>query len=415
MDPHFGGDEALAELSAALHENDMKLILDISINHTGAEHYWFNKNGTFFDTSLGAYHHPDSRERGYYYFGEDNAYYGWAGFDSLPTLNYTSAELRDEIYRSEDSVLRKWLKPPYCIDGWRFDVANVVGRKNEVQLSHEIWPEVRNVIRKENPQAYILAEDWMDCAEYLQGNEWDSAMNYYGCGRVLRQFLGLPDLYHGRNDILREIPYRMTAKDVQARIMEHLAKLPYVMWENQFNLIDSHDVPRVHNYACVNRDEYWGAVILQFLLTGTPSVYYGDEVGIDGGTQGDEGFRYPMPWSGIPGRNPETFAFYQKLMHLKKEEETLQKGGMKFLYAEGQVIALARFDRKKVYIGVMSTDSGKQQIRLPIGVLGLQDLTEKEDLFGRKLNYTPIDGKSILLEVEAHQSFLIRSNILYRG
>ena len=129
------------------------------------------------------------------------------------------------------------------------------GRKDEVQLSHEIWPEVRNVIRKENPQAYILAEDWMDCAEYLQGNEWDSAMNYYGCGRVLRQFLGLPDLYHGRNEILREIPYRMTAKDVQARIMEHLAKLPYVMWENQFNLIDSHDVPRVHNYACVNRDE----------------------------------------------------------------------------------------------------------------------------------------------------------------
>ena len=415
VDPHFGGDEALAELSAALHENDMKLILDISINHTGAEHYWFNKNGTFFDTSRGAYHHRDSGERGYYYFGEDNTYYGWAGFDSLPTLNYTSAELRDEIYRSEDSVLRKWLKPPYCIDGWRFDVANVVGRKDEVQLSHEIWPEVRNVIREENPQAYILAEDWMDCAEYLRGNEWDSAMNYYGCGRVLRQFLGLPDLYHGRNEILREIPYRMTAEDVQARIMEHLAKLPYVMWENQFNLIDSHDVPRVHNYSSVNREEYRGAVILQFLLTGTPSVYYGDEVGIDGGTQGDEGFRYPMPWSGIPGRNPETFAFYQKLMHLKKEEETLQKGGMKFLYAKGRVIALARFDREKAYIGIMSTDSEKQQIRLPIGVLGLQDLTEKEDLFGRKLNYSAMDGKSILLEVEAHQSYLIRSNILYRG
>ena len=255
----------------------------------------------------------------------------------------------------------------------------------------------------------------MDCAEYLRGNEWDSAMNYYGCGRVLRQFLGLPDLYHVRNEILREIPYRMTAEDVQARIMEHLAKLPYVMWENQFNLIDSHDVPRVHNYSSVNREEYRGAVILQFLLTGTPSVYYGDEVGIDGGTQGDEGFRYPMPWSGIPGRNPETFAFYQKLMHLKKEEETLQKGGMKFLYAKGRVIALARFDREKAYIGIMSTDSEKQQIRLPIGVLGLQDLTEKEDLFGRKLNYSAMDGKSILLEVEAHQSYLIRSNILYRG
>ena len=411
VDPHFGGDEALAELSRELHENDMKLILDISINHTGTEHYWFNRYGLFFDTSRGGYHHPESRERGYYFFEEDNTYYGWAGFDSLPTLNYTSGELRDEIYRAEDSVLRKWLKPPYNIDGWRFDVADVFARKDEIQLAHEIWPEVRKAIREENPQAYILAEDWGDCAQYLQGKEWDAPMNYFGCGRVLRQFLGLPDLFHQRNEHLREVHYQMTAEDVQARIMEHLAKLPYVIWENQFNLIDSHDAPRVHNYESVNREEYRGAVILQFLLTGTPSVYYGDEVGIDGGVEGDEGYRYPMPWSQIPGRNQETFAFYQKLIQLKKEDKTLKEGGMKFLYAKGQVIALARFDREKAYIAVMSTDSEKQRIRLPIGALGLKRLTETKDIFGKEFTCTATDEKSIWLEVEAHQAYLIRETL----
>lgn len=411
VDPHFGGDEALAELSKALHENDMKLILDISINHTGAEHRWFNKTGAFFDKSQGGYHNPDSKERGYYFFYDNNTYYAWAGFDSLPTLNYTSEELRNEIYRAEDSVLKKWLKPPYSIDGWRFDVADVFARKDEVQLAHEVWGEVNRSIKETNPDAYILAEDWGDCAQYLQGGKWDSAMNYFGCGRVLRQFIGLPDLFHQRNEHLRNVKYKMTAEDVQARVVEHLAKIPYVLWENQFNLMDSHDAPRVHNYDCINKDEYKGAVIMQFMLTGTPSVYYGDEVGIDGGVFGDEGYRYPMPWSQIPGRNQETYEFYRTLMHLKKEDKTLQEGGMKFLYAQGNVVALARFDQEKAYIAVMSTDNENQQIRLPLKVLGLETLTETKDFFGKELKFAPADEKSIWLEVEPHQAYLLRETL----
>ncbi len=139
VDPHFGGDEALIELSKALHENDMKLILDISINHTGTAHRWFNRDGLFFDKSEGAYNNEDSEERGFYFFKEGtNDYLGWYDVADLPTLNYTSDKLREVIYRGKDSVIRKWLKEPFCIDGWRFDVADVFARNNEVQLSHEL-------------------------------------------------------------------------------------------------------------------------------------------------------------------------------------------------------------------------------------------------------------------------------------
>ncbi len=402
VDPHFGGDEALAELSRALHQNGMKLILDISINHTGKDHRWFNRDGQFFDRREGAYNNPDAPERGYYFFNGDNSYHGWFGNEGLPTLNYTSEALRDVIYRAEDSVLKKWLKPPYSIDGWRFDVADVFARNNEYQLAHELWPQIRRSIREENPQAYILGEDWGDCAQYLQGSEWDAPMNYFGCGRVIRQFLGEPDLFMGRNALLRDIPYRMTARDVVGRVTEHLAKLPWVIWENQFNLFDTHDVSRLHNNPAVNPEEYRGAVIFQFMLTGAASIYYGDEPAIDGRLGPDEGCRYPMPWSKDHREEP-TFRLYQTMAHAKAAHPALSRGGMKFLYAEDRVLALARFSGDEVLVAVISADDRDRQIRLPLGAVGA--VYPKEELFGRELEYAPLDEKSICFTAKAHQAY----------
>ena len=410
VDPHFGGDEALAELSKALHERGMKLILDISINHTGIAHKWFNRDGIWFDKSIGAYNNPDSEERSFYFFGENNSYHGWLGVQTLPTLNYTSEALRDIIYRSEDSVLKKWLKPPYSIDGWRFDVADVFARNNEVQLAHELWPEIRKSIRAVNPQAYILAEDWGDCAEYMQGQEWDSPMNYYGCGRVIRQFLGETDPFMSKNPYLRNIPYKMTAQDVKNRVLQHLAKLPYVMWENQFNLIDSHDISRLHNNPQVHPEEYRGAVIFQFLLTGAASIYYGDEAGAEGTLGAIEGCRYPMPW-GKEFRSSETYRLYRTMAKMKAEHKALSRGGMKFLYAENNVVAIARFWEDEVFVGILSANDQDVTIRLPLGAVGAVGPKEDGDIFGKHLHYTAADSNSIALTVKAHQAYFMECEL----
>lgn len=402
VDPHFGGDEALADLSKALHENGMKLILDISINHTGTAHKWFNRDGDFFDKSTGAYNNPDSVEREYYFFGKNNSYKGWHDVSIMPTLNYTSQSLRDVIYRGEDSVLKKWLKPPYSIDGWRFDVADVFARNDRIQLAHELWPEIRKSIREENNQAYILAEDWGDCAQYMQGNEWDSPMNYYGCGRVIRQFLGEPDLFMARHPVLAKIPCKLTGEDVQNRVMEHLAKLPYALWENQFNLFDSHDVSRLHNNPKVNREEYRGAVFFQFLLTGAPSIYYGDEAEIDGALDTNEACRYPMPWD-RDFQNGEMFRLYSTMCHCKLQHPALSRGGMKFLYARGNVVAIARFWENEAFLGVISVGEQDEVIRLPIGAIGAKGL--KTELFGKALDYTAQPDGSIFFTARAHQSY----------
>ena len=407
VDPHFGGDEALAELSKAVHESGMRLILDISINHTGTAHRWFNKDGLFFDKSEGAYNNPESQERSYYFIKEDNSYQSWMGVPSLPTLNYTSEALRDIIFRSPNSVLKKWLKPPYSIDGWRFDVADVFARNDEVQLSHELWPMIRKSIREENSEAYILAEDWGDCAGYLQGNEWDAPMNYVGCGRVIRQFLGLPDLFMERNEILRAVPYQMTAEDLESRVMQHLAKLPYAVQENQFNLFDSHDVLRLHCYPTITPDVWRGAVIFQFMLPGAASIYYGDEAEIDGRWTGsDDGCRFPMPWSrDITGC--EAYRVYRTMARMKAGHKALSVGGMKFLYAHGSVAAIARFYGNEAFVGVISTGDEAQTVRIPFGAIGAAGPKGDRDVFGKPLHYSCMDEASAALTVAAHQSYFI--------
>ncbi len=384
VDPHLGGDPAFADLMDALHENDMKLIVDMSVNHTGTAHKWFNKETLFFPEEVGAYHNTDAKERKYYYFDENNKYHAWAGVDTLPTLNYTSDTLRDIIYRSEDSVVKKWLKPPYNIDGWRFDVANTMARMDKLQMQHDVWPEIRQNIREVNPEAYILGEAWTDDCEFLMGNEWDSSMNYYGFARPVRQFVGELDRFL---DIRKEYDFHSTkrnAKDLARMFMQKIARLPHQIASVQFNLFDSHDISRLHNNPAVPFESYRGAVMMLFTFPGTPNIYYGDEVGIDGHILSVEGCRYPMPWK-EEKQNQDFYDLYRTLAHLKREQEALQNGGFKILYAQDYVISYTRFTDTKAYVVVVSQDDHPTSVQIPIGALGAQDHSTIKEIFDHPL------------------------------
>ena len=378
VDENFGGDEALVKLSKELHENDMKLILDISINHTGIEHPWVKE------------------KRHFYFKKEDGSLEGWAGFDGLPILDYRNEELRDIIYRSEDSVLRKWLKPPYCIDGWRFDVADVFARHGDVQLADEVWREVCDAIREENHKAFIIGEHWGNCDEYLQGDLWNTPMNYYGYGRIIRQFLGLPELFVSRCEKLAKIPYRMTAHDVVERTREHYRHLPGVIARSQMNLFDSHDVPRIHNYEDFGLNKVRMAVISELMWTGIPCVYYGDEVGIDGYTHHDSGFRFNMPKK-LPektGDNPY-YDLYKWMIDLRRNEPAFIHGGRKVVYAEGYILAVARFYEDRVFLGVLSMEKEPRHIEISLECLGINDVA---------LDIEPESGE--LIRVNDHLEFI---------
>ena len=406
VDKHFGGDKAFEELMKELHKNGIRLVLDMSINHTGTANKWFNKEGIFFDKSVGAYNNKDAVERNYYFFNEDNSYKAWNDVDTLPTLNYTSKELRNIIFEGEDSLVKKWLKPPYEIDGWRFDVAETMARNNEIQLHHDIWPKIRKSIKDVNKEAYVLAEGWTDLKEFLNGNEWDSAMNYYGFGRPVRDFFGDGELFMKHNPELYKYQTKLTAKNLANRIKNNLDNLPFVIQENQFNLFDSHDVPRLHNNPEISFEKYRGAVIMLFSMIGTPNMYYGDEVGIDGRINSMEGCRYPMPWN-EDYRKSKYYKLYQKLISLKVNEDALKYGGFKIISDDDYVFSYARFTRDEVIFVVCSSDDENRKVRIPLKAFGKTSERIIDDLFGKKLDYEKCDD-GIILNVESNNSYIFK-------
>ena len=234
-------------------------------------------------------------------------------------------------------------------------------------------------------------------------------MNYYGCGRAIRQFLGEPDLFMADQPLLRDVPYKMTAKDFENRVMEHFSKIPFALWENQFNLFDSHDVSRFANNPKVDREEYRGAVIFQFLLTGAPSIYYGAEADIDGVLETNEGCRYPMPWD-KDFKNGEMFRLHQTMAQAKHSYAALRSGGMKFLYAENDIITIARFDGDAVFVGVISTNKEDVTIRLPLGAVGAS--VPKREFFDRMPAFSLRDDHAVSLTVKAHESYFMECELL---
>ncbi len=391
VDRHFGGDEALADLSQALHENGMKLVLDISINHTGIENEWTRQ------------------KREVYFKNPDGSLMGWAGFSSLPVLDYRNEELRDLIYRRDDSVLKKWLKPPYDIDGWRFDVADVFARNDDVQLADEVWREVCSAIREVKRDAIIIGEHWADCHEYLQGDLWNTPMNYYGFGRVIRQFAGLPDLFLERNRDIAAVCRELTAKEAVARSDDHYTGLSQAIADCQMNLFDSHDVSRVHNYDSISFEKYRGVVMSYLLFTGIPCIYYGDELGIDGHTRDDSGCRYPMPWDREGRDETGHYALYRRMIELRKTTKAFSAGGRKVLFAQDRVLVVARFMDDEKYIGVISMEDEAKEISIPLWQIGASEAASETDEFGRAFSAKAKDGV-LTMNVPACGAYIIKVN-----
>jgi alpha-glucosidase len=391
VDEGLGGDEALKELSEALHENGMKLILDISINHTGLTNSWV-------------------QDKNHFYLKEkDGKLKGWAGYRMLPVLDYRNEELRNLIYRDENSVLKKWLNPPYNADGWRFDVADVFGRNDELQQADELWQEVCESIRTTKNDAMIIGEHWGDCTEYLQGQRWNAPMNYFGFGRILREFAGLKDLFLERNEVLRAIDYKLTAKDVVDRTLEFYSRIPQVVADCSMNLFDSHDVARVHNYENISFDKWKGIVISQLLWTGIPCIYYGDELGIDGYIKDDRGFRYNMPWEEENSRKKsEYFKLYQKICSLRKTETAFAEGGRKVLLADGRILAAARFFDNNIYLGIISMEDEDRTVAIPIELVGASGPEKDVDEFGEGFDGKVDDAGNFEIEIPANRALLIK-------
>lgn len=410
VDPHLGGDNALEKLVKELHAYDIKIILDISINHTGASHCWFNQTGIFFDKNEGAFHNPTAKEREYYYFNQDNQYICWEGEKNLPILNFLSEKLRDVLYMEDNAVLRKWLKEPYNIDGWRFDCGDVVSCNNLVHMQHKIWGEIRKKIKEISNEKFIMAEHWSEAIEFLNGNEWDSSMNYYGFTRPFRRFLGDLDYYYypHKKDIIETMQkQKLNAEEFVKIYNEYSAQMPFVIQQMMFQFLDSHDLPRLHTVHYINSEDCIGAVVVMFALPGTPSIYYGDELEIEGyGKTIWESCRFPMPWE-KDTNEVKMYFIYKTLCDLRKKEIALIEGGIKFLYAEENAFSFARIADDEVIVVICSISESTIKLDIDLRQFGKTNLKINKDYLGNVLCYK-VKQAILNIEIPAHKTYIFK-------
>ncbi len=322
VDVHLGGDAALADLSSQLHQRGMRLVLDAVFNHTSVLHPWFQ-----------AAQQNDPRARARYVFDGQSptGYIGWKGHVGLPVLDMANADNVEDLLTGDSAIIKQWLRPPYAIDGWRMDVIHMMGHGPGAANNADTVRTIRQAIKSEAPDAYLLGEHFFEATPWLQGDQEDAAMNYYGFTHPVRTFLAG---YDNRYD-----PVQLDARELAQWLTLARSPIPFAQQLAQLNQLDSHDTRRFITLLNGHQRKYRIALGLLLTYIGTPCLYYGDEIALAGGDDPD--CRRCFPWNEADWQ-PDTLAFTQTWIQLRKQLPALQAGALVPLYAKGDVMVFAR-------------------------------------------------------------------------
>jgi alpha-glucosidase len=388
IDPHLGGAAALTELRTALDDRAMQLMLDIVPNHCGATHPWFRA----------AQADPHAPEAEFFTFREHpHSYESWLGVSSLPKLNYASQRLREQMYAGPDAIMRFWLRPPYRIDAWRIDVANMLGRQGPANLGHKIGRGIRRAVKAERAEAYILGEHFFDGTPHLQGDELDATMNYQGFTFPVWRWLAPAPRGVGP---AWDDPQPLGTADMAAQWASFRAAIPWQIATQQFNLLGSHDTPRLRFALGGDMALVRVAFALLFTYPGVPCVYYGDEIGLDGA--GDPDCRRTMPWDATSWDN-DLRSFLQTLIRLRRTAPALRWGGFQLLHTGEHSVAFQR-EAPEQRIVVVARRAADDLRDIPVRHGGLPDGANLRELFSGATatvagGHLPVSGANVQIWV----------------
>lgn len=351
IDPHFGDLATFHRLIAEAHARGIRVVLDGVFNHCGRGFFAFN------DLLENGGHSP---YRNWFYIdqfpihpydGDKPANYAtWWDFRSLPKFNVAHPPVRRYLL----GVARYWIEQG--ADGWRLDVPNEIA-------DHDFWREFRAVVKAANPEAYIVGEIWNDATPWLDGTQFDAVMNY---------------LFR---DLCRDFFARDSFRaDAFGAGIDHLLGLyPRPATEVQLNLLGSHDTVRFRTEASGDRSRSYLAVLFQMTFPGAPCVYYGDEVGMEGGP--DPLCRGCFPWDKAEW-DAELYEWTRRCIQLRHEHPALRTGEYRSLLARStvNVYAYARWDASEQFVIALNNRDVTRTLDLPLAGTPLPDGGEMADL-----------------------------------
>jgi alpha-glucosidase len=321
VDPLLGGDKEFLHFLKGAKSLGLKVMTDLTTNHVGVGHSWFQK----------ARRSKSAKERKFFYWDKriEFGYVGWFGLASLPKLNFSSQELRKRLYLSKKSPFQKWLLPPYSLAGWRIDVGNMTGRNAEQDLHDEVVHELRQTFDEVAPTGWLVAENADMLPVDLNGFGWQGTMNYQGFTRPLWAWINEnADVRSGGQGFAGSMPKIATA-DFIATLREFNGGIPWRSLLASMNLLDSHDTARMRNIVGGGRELHTAAMAMLLTYPGVPSIFAGDEIGIQGAWGEDA--RRTMPWDSPESWDHEFLATTQELIAIRKSHESLAIGGLRFL------------------------------------------------------------------------------------
>ena len=372
------------ELVEKAHAHGIKIIIDGVFNHCGSFNKWMDKEKFYTKNKnykSGAYISKDSPYNLYFKFLEDrwpdnNCFEGWWGFDTLPKLNYEgSKELCDYIIE----VGKKWVSPPYNVDGWRLDVAADLGHSQE--FNHEFWKKFRKAVKEANPEAIILAEHYGDANSWLQGDQWDTIMNYDGFMDPVTWFLtGVDKHSDNSNPGMRgdagtfklTMQYQMSRMQNQSLLvaMNELSNHDHSRFLTRTNRMVGRVGTAGTAAASQDIDEaiFKQGVVMQMTLPGAPTLYYGDEAGVCGWTDPDN--RRTYPWG---HENFEILEFYRETIAIHRQHKVFKTGSYKPLVEQRDLLCYGRFDMDNAAFVAINTSDTDKTVSIPTWTLGVED------------------------------------------
>ncbi len=326
IDPHLGGQKAFDALVQDAKKLDIRIILDGVFNHTGDRAPEFKK-------AL-----ENKVERQMYTFRADGTYEAFFGVKTLPKLDYDSHLAFEHFLEGAHAPVRHWLRAG--ADGWRLDVAHMMGKDGTDRGNLEIHRRLKAAARLENPEAWIFGERFWDAEPYLQGASdphdhagggEDGVMNYQGFALPVADWLAGVDIFG--NSV------QLGTDELIATLEESYRVIPNPMRFSHYNLLGSHDVPRALERMDGNFDKLKTAFAMLLAYPGVPGIYYGDEIGLRGGN--DPYCRAPFPWDEKQWNLPLR-GFLQTLIKARKQSKALQSGALKFLETRFDALTFAR-------------------------------------------------------------------------
>jgi alpha-glucosidase len=368
--------ELFASLVEEIHKRGMKVILDGVFNHCGSFNKWLDRERIYENQEgypLGAFISPDSPYKTFFHFNDGNlwpyntSYDGWWGHDTLPKLNYEESW---DLYEYILNIGKKWVSPPYNVDGWRLDVAADLGHSND--FNHRFWKDFRKVVKEANPNAIILAEHYGNPEGWLQGDEWDTVMNYDAFMEPITWFLTGMEKH---SDEYREDLYGNSSAFIRA-MKTNMRTLHMSALYTSMNELSNHDHSRflTRTNRRVGRVSYAGAeaasqdinpavmreaVAIQMTWPGAPTVYYGDEAGVCGFTDPDN--RRTYPWG---HEDQQMIAFHRTMIAIHKKYKIIRDGSLEFLWNDYQGLAYARFSNDEQLVVILNNQETEREVEV---------------------------------------------------